>query len=95
MNHNTHPEEQVLLAFFDGELAADEASQVKTHCESCAECQQILTDFAAVQEMVQSNLPLQKPQPVWPAVASKQGDSQKGNLQPALVFGTIAACGIF
>jgi len=92
MNHNTHPEEQVLLAFFDEELAADKASQVKIHCESCAECQQILTDFAAVQEMVQSNIPVQKPQPVWSAVASKQGGFQHDGFQPALVFGTIAAC---
>lgn len=92
MNHNTHPEEHILLAFFDGELAGKDASQVKQHCEICAECQQVLSDYGAVQEMIQSTVPLQKPEPVWPALARSRKETQRNDFPPFLVFGTMAAC---
>jgi len=41
-----HPiEREELMAFLDGELAADRASVTASHLESCQECQKLAADF--------------------------------------------------
>ncbi len=92
MNDTYHPEDDQLLAYHDEELATAEATLIKEHCEVCSLCRQTLTGFAAVQEMIQTNIPDQTPLPVWPAVARGRKDNLHQIITPSLVFSTIAAC---
>lgn len=40
-----HPENEILLALFDGELPADEAARVEWHVESCADCRDRMAEL--------------------------------------------------
>ena len=44
-----HPiEQEELMAYLDGELSADQATQALSHLEMCPECQTLATDFRRV-----------------------------------------------
>ena len=45
-NNHGHPELETLLAFAEGELAADQATPVAAHLESCALCRLEIKRFA-------------------------------------------------
>jgi hypothetical protein len=46
---NTHPFEQdELMAYLDGELPADRATEVLSHLELCSQCQAVAADFQSV-----------------------------------------------
>jgi uncharacterized protein DUF4349/putative zinc finger protein len=49
MTAETHPvEREQLMAYLDGELAANEAARVAAHLEECAECRQLEADLRSV-----------------------------------------------
>lgn len=49
MTAETHPvEREQLMAYFDGELATDEAARVAAHLQECAECRQLEADLRSV-----------------------------------------------
>ena len=49
MTAQTHPvEREQLMAYLDGELAANEAARVATHLQECAECQRLEADLRSV-----------------------------------------------
>lgn len=49
MSTNRHPiEQEVLMAYLDGELAPDHATEALSHLELCAECQTLAADFRGV-----------------------------------------------
>jgi hypothetical protein len=49
MSSNRHPIEQVeLMAYLDGELPANEATEALSHLELCPECQTLAADFRSV-----------------------------------------------
>lgn len=51
MSTNRHPiEQEELMAYLDGELAADQATEALSHLELCAECQTLATDFRGVSQ---------------------------------------------
>jgi len=54
MSTNRHPiEQEELMAYLDGELSADQATQALSHLELCPECQTLATDFRRIsQELV-------------------------------------------
>src|SRR5579864_1309069 len=49
MTADTHPvEREELMAYLDGELAANEAARVAAHLTDCAECRQLEADLRSV-----------------------------------------------
>jgi anti-sigma factor RsiW len=51
MSTNIHPiEPEVLMAYLDGELPADQATEVLSHLELCAECQALAADFRGISQ---------------------------------------------
>src|SRR5450755_2431101 len=49
MTASTHPvEREQLMAYLDGELAANEAARVAAHLTECAECRQLEADLRSV-----------------------------------------------
>jgi len=51
MSANRHPiEQEELMAYLDGELPADQATQALSHLELCAECQTLVADFRGVSQ---------------------------------------------
>jgi len=49
-----HPTEQLLSAYYDNELPADERAAIAVHLVQCKACELILQDFAAVTEQMGS-----------------------------------------
>ncbi len=55
MSTNRHPIEQdELMAYLDGELPADQATEALSHLELCAECQTLVVDFRTVSRELMS-----------------------------------------
>ena len=51
MSSNRHPiEQEELMAYLDGELSADEATEALSHLEQCSECQTLAADFRNVSQ---------------------------------------------
>ena len=51
MSTNRHPiEEEKLMAYLDGELPEDQASQAWAHLEVCSQCQTLVADFRSVSQ---------------------------------------------
>jgi hypothetical protein len=51
MNTNRHPiEQEELMAYLDGELSADQATEALSHLELCPECQTLAADFRGVSQ---------------------------------------------
>ena len=51
MSTNTHPiEQEELMAYLDGELAADQAADALSHLELCPECQALAADFRGISQ---------------------------------------------
>jgi len=51
MSTNIHPiEQEELMAYLDGELPADQATEVLSHLELCPECQTLAADFRDVSQ---------------------------------------------
>jgi putative zinc finger protein len=51
MSMNRHPlEPEELMAYLDGELTADHATEALSHLELCPECQTLAADFRAVSQ---------------------------------------------
>jgi len=51
MNTNRHPiEQEELMAYLDGELSADQATEALSHLEVCPECQTLAADFRGVSQ---------------------------------------------
>lgn len=48
---NRHPiEQEELMAYLDGELPADQATETLSHLELCAECQTLAADFRGISQ---------------------------------------------
>jgi hypothetical protein len=54
MSTNRHPiEQEELMAYLDGELPADQATEALSHLELCPECQTLVADFRGLsQELI-------------------------------------------
>ena len=51
MNTNRHPiEPEELMAYLDGELPADQATEALSHLELCSECQTLAADFRGISQ---------------------------------------------
>ncbi len=51
MSTNRHPiEQEELMAYLDGELPADQATEALSHLELCAECQTLVANFRSVSQ---------------------------------------------
>jgi hypothetical protein len=51
MSTNRHPiEQEELMAYLDGELSADHATEALSHLELCPECQTLAADFRGVSQ---------------------------------------------
>jgi hypothetical protein len=51
MSTNRHPiEQEELMAYLDGELPADQATEALSHLELCPECQTLAADFGGVSQ---------------------------------------------
>ncbi len=51
MSTNRHPiEQEELMAYLDGELSADQATEALSHLELCPECQTLAADFRGVSQ---------------------------------------------
>ena len=51
MSMNRHPiEQEELMAYLDGELSADQATEALSHLELCPECQTLVADFRGVSQ---------------------------------------------
>lgn len=51
MSTHHHPiDQEALMAYLDGELSADQASEALSHLDACPECQALATDFRAVSQ---------------------------------------------
>ena len=51
MSANIHPiEQEELMAYLDGELPADQATEAMSHLELCPECQALAADFRVVSQ---------------------------------------------
>jgi hypothetical protein len=51
MSTNRHPiEQEELMAYFDGELSSDHATETLSHLELCPECQTLASDFRSVSQ---------------------------------------------
>jgi hypothetical protein len=51
MSMNRHPmEQEELMAYLDGELPADQATEALSHVQLCAECQTLVADFRSVSQ---------------------------------------------
>jgi hypothetical protein len=51
MSTNRHPiEQEELMAYLDGELPADEATEALSHLELCPECQTLAADFRGISQ---------------------------------------------
>ncbi len=51
MNTNRHPiEQEELMAYLDGELSADQATEALSHLELCPDCQTLAADFQGVSQ---------------------------------------------
>jgi negative regulator of sigma E activity len=51
MSTNRHPiEQEELMAYLDGELPADQATEALSHLELCPECQTLAADFRSVSQ---------------------------------------------
>jgi hypothetical protein len=51
MSTNRHPiEQEELMAYLDGELPADQATEALSHLELCPECQTLVADFRSVSQ---------------------------------------------
>jgi hypothetical protein len=55
MSTNRHPiEPEQLMAYLDGELPADQATQALSHLELCPECQTLAADFRSISRELMS-----------------------------------------
>jgi len=55
MNANTHPiEPEEVMAYLDGELLTDQATETLSHVELCPNCQTLAADFRSVSRQVMS-----------------------------------------
>jgi hypothetical protein len=53
MSTNRHPiEQEELMAYLDGELPADQATEALSHLELCPECQTLAADFQGVSQQL-------------------------------------------
>lgn len=53
MSTNRHPiEQEELMAYLDGELPADQATEALSHLELCAECQTLAADFRSISQLM-------------------------------------------
>ena len=51
MSTNRHPiEQEELMAYLDGELPADQATEALSHLELCPECQTVIADFRGLSQ---------------------------------------------
>ena len=51
MSTNRHPiEQEELMAYLDGELPPDRATEALSHLELCPECQTLAADFRGVSQ---------------------------------------------
>ena len=51
MSANRHPiEQEELMAYLDGELPADQATEALSHLELCPECQTLAADFRGISQ---------------------------------------------
>jgi Putative zinc-finger len=51
MSMNRHPiEQEELMAYLDGELPADQATEALSHLELCPECQTLIADFRGLSQ---------------------------------------------
>ena len=51
MSTNRYPiEQEELMAYLDGELPADQATEVLSHMELCPECQTFVAEFRGVSQ---------------------------------------------
>jgi hypothetical protein len=51
MSTNSHPiEQEELMAYLDGELPTDQATEALSHLELCPECQSLVADFRGVSQ---------------------------------------------
>src|SRR5258708_30973385 len=51
MSTNRHPiEQEELMAYLDGELPPDQATEALSHLELCPECQTLAADFRGVSQ---------------------------------------------
>src|SRR5690242_11952001 len=64
MTADTHPvEREQLMAYLDGELAANDAARVAAHVHECADCRQLEADLRAVSsQMLAWNIEPASPQ---------------------------------
>ena len=92
MNHNQHPDSLQLMAFFDGELNAEDDTRLQEHLKACPECRQELENFGDVTNLIQMDAEQPAPQPVWPFVAAQLAEKKKRQFTPTFAFGTAAAC---
>ena len=55
MSTNMHPiEQEELMAYLDGELPPDQATEALLHLELCPECQTLAADFRGVSQELMS-----------------------------------------
>jgi Putative zinc-finger len=53
MSTNTHPiEQEELMAYLDGELPTDQATEALSHLKLCPECQTLAADFRSVSQVL-------------------------------------------
>src|SRR5215470_1025154 len=51
MSTTRHPiEQEDLMAYLDGELPADRATEALSHLELCSECQTLVADFRSISQ---------------------------------------------
>jgi len=78
MNHHPkdHPAEEKLSAFLDGDLAADEAGQIRQHLEECPQCRQNLDDFRQLKTQLSVLAKVQAPESLWQKVRLSLSEQQ-------------------
>jgi hypothetical protein len=90
MNHggqrpNCEEFSEALSAYLDGELSAEERSQLETHLEGCPRCQEELKSLRAVSSLVTS-LPEVTPSPAFLSALGRGFEKRRRWLRPIPLF---------
>jgi hypothetical protein len=75
MNINLHSvEPEIVMAYRDGQLSADEAAEIRAHLEECAECRALVADLEQVSvQMREWTIESPSPQLTWRVAAASAG----------------------
>jgi anti-sigma factor RsiW len=91
MSDQSNHVEQKIQAWLDGELTAEEAKSVESHCLSCEKCEELWRGQLRIRKMLSAHDASQPSGPMWPAVEERLHGATSSRFGFPFALGTSAA----